>query len=271
MALPNEAMKMPSQKHHLLRLYLVRHGESQANLDGTLAGQSDSPLTDTGIAEAKALSRSHWMTDTDYWRVYSSDLSRAHDTARLSLQLGRAASIDGDDDVGRTTIHLDKRLRERAYGAREGMSRKLSLDEATAYRVIHGIDDPVGPYETEQDITDRCVDWLQQLVHEANNAAKQRQLQTPLHVAVFSHAGFIRATLLRYVERATLDRHPNARQTDGYRTPKLLIPNTSVNVLDVYLHDNCTDLDCSFETRLVELNCTNHLVNADGLQSRRAD
>ena len=90
-----------------LRLYLVRHGESEANQRGVFAGQLDSPLTKCGIIDAKSLGeRSEFLPpssqsqaqsqaaeqeqqqqrqSSSFDRVYSSDLLRAHDTCELIL------------------------------------------------------------------------------------------------------------------------------------------------------------------------------------------
>lgn len=60
-------------------LLLVRHGESEANAAGRYAGQTDSPLTDRGRAQAEAVADA--LADARIDRVVSSDLSRARDTA----------------------------------------------------------------------------------------------------------------------------------------------------------------------------------------------
>lgn len=60
-------------------LYLVRHGESEANAAGRYAGQTDSPLTERGRAQAESVADA--LADVRIDRVVSSDLSRARDTA----------------------------------------------------------------------------------------------------------------------------------------------------------------------------------------------
>lgn len=59
---------------------LVRHGQSQANLDYCFAGQSDSPLTQQGVLQAEKLSA--WVTSHYHiHKIYASDLCRAYQTA----------------------------------------------------------------------------------------------------------------------------------------------------------------------------------------------
>jgi len=60
-------------------LYLVRHGESEANAAQIYAGQVDSPLTERGRGQAEAVADALRELRVD--RVVSSDLSRARDTA----------------------------------------------------------------------------------------------------------------------------------------------------------------------------------------------
>jgi len=66
-----------------MRLFLVRHGQSEANATLTHAGQLDVKLTQKGICEAQAIAP--LLADIKFDRVYSSDLSRATDTQRYAL------------------------------------------------------------------------------------------------------------------------------------------------------------------------------------------
>ncbi len=72
----------------MTRLLLVRHGESQSNVDGTFTGQSDAPLSALGRAQAQCTARfllENYKIDV----VCSSDLCRAYDTAMAAaVQLG---------------------------------------------------------------------------------------------------------------------------------------------------------------------------------------
>ncbi|MEK6620673.1 MAG: histidine phosphatase family protein, partial [Chloroflexota bacterium] len=61
-------------------LYLVRHGESEANAARRFAGQIDSPLTERGRAQAETVAEA--LREVRFDRVIASDLSRARDTAQ---------------------------------------------------------------------------------------------------------------------------------------------------------------------------------------------
>ncbi|KEF34489.1 phosphoglycerate mutase [Deinococcus sp. RL] len=65
------------------RLTLLRHGRSRADDEGVHEGRYDSPLTDVGRAQARALA-AHWQAHPPgFDRVYASTLVRAHETASL--------------------------------------------------------------------------------------------------------------------------------------------------------------------------------------------
>ena len=61
-------------------IYLVRHGETQGNVDDKAQGHLDVPLTETGRLQAKAVAER--LRDIDFDAVYSSDLQRAVKTAK---------------------------------------------------------------------------------------------------------------------------------------------------------------------------------------------
>ncbi len=68
-----------------MRLILIRHGESQSNIDQRIAGRYDSPLTDHGRHQAEATAR--WLSDNARpAAIYTSPLSRAFDTASCLAQ-----------------------------------------------------------------------------------------------------------------------------------------------------------------------------------------
>ncbi len=66
-----------------MRLYLIRHGQTVANVNKLYAGQTDVALTEEGREQAKALRP--LLSQISFDRVYSSDLSRAIITQQLAL------------------------------------------------------------------------------------------------------------------------------------------------------------------------------------------
>ena len=89
-------------------LLLVRHGETDWNAEGKLQGHTDRPLNDYGRRQARALAER--LAGEEIEAVYSSDLSRARETAEiLGEQLGLPVAVDSD-------------LREKNWGNWEGLT-----------------------------------------------------------------------------------------------------------------------------------------------------
>ncbi|KFA58597.1 Phosphoglycerate/bisphosphoglycerate mutase [Gilliamella apicola] len=65
-------------------LYVVRHGQTMFNIAHRAQGWSDTPLTKSGINDAEQLGRG--LKDVKFVSVYSSDLGRARQTARIVLE-----------------------------------------------------------------------------------------------------------------------------------------------------------------------------------------
>ncbi len=62
-------------------IYLVRHGETEWNIQKRYQGSGDSPLTDKGINQAKALNQ--YLKEITFDKIYSSPANRAKHTAQL--------------------------------------------------------------------------------------------------------------------------------------------------------------------------------------------
>jgi probable phosphoglycerate mutase len=92
----------------MTQLILVRHGETLWNIERRMQGHRDSPLTDKGLLQARLAGRR--LKDEAFSALYSSDLGRAHQTARCIA-----------DETGHSIIG-DARLRERHFGAFEGLT-----------------------------------------------------------------------------------------------------------------------------------------------------
>jgi len=91
----------------MTQLCLIRHGQTDWNLEGRYQGQSDVPLNQTGLAQAQSLAEQ--LKGPTFSAIYSSDLMRARQTAEpIAKMLG-------------ITIQVDLRLREIDQGEWEGV------------------------------------------------------------------------------------------------------------------------------------------------------
>ena len=90
------------------KIIIVRHGQTEWNVRGIRQGHLDSPLTERGMAQAKALGQR--LKREKFTFLYSSDLGRSMQTAR------EIALVTGHE------ILTDARLRERHLGIFQGLN-----------------------------------------------------------------------------------------------------------------------------------------------------
>lgn len=153
-----------------MRLFLVRHGQSEANFTMTHAGQLDVKLTAQGISEAENIAPI--LADIKFDKVFSSDLSRAVDTQKHALPNAVAVQTPllREYDVG----HIAGRKFEdtnREYGH--------AFKACRDYRQFGG--------ENTDDVCRRLREFLTQLEQEPCD-----------NVAAFAHNG-IMCCMLRLV------------------------------------------------------------------------
>jgi 2,3-bisphosphoglycerate-dependent phosphoglycerate mutase len=104
-----------------MKLILLRHGESQWNLENRFTGWKDVSLTDTGIREAKFSGEQISKMNITINSVYTSLLNRATETADIVTSIIK---------FPKDRIRYDWRLNERHYGALQGISK---AETATKY------------------------------------------------------------------------------------------------------------------------------------------
>jgi alpha-ribazole phosphatase len=136
----------------MTRFCLVRHGQTDWNLQGRWQGHTDIPLNQTGRKQAFALATQ--LADVQFDAIFCSDLSRAKSTARL---VARSHSV---------LPKVDPRLREINLGEWEG---KLSDDVPRLYPLEWAarLNDPIYARppggESVFDLAQRSLPVLEQL------------------------------------------------------------------------------------------------------------
>jgi broad specificity phosphatase PhoE len=103
-----------------LTIWLVRHGETEANAAGVFQGHIDVALNARGEEQAAAVSRH--LARVQFDAVYASDLQRAARTAEIIV-------------AGRQPVVLDPDLREMHYGVLQG----ARYHEAAEILNLHGL------------------------------------------------------------------------------------------------------------------------------------
>lgn len=151
-------------------LYLVRHGETEANVTNTLQGQSDVLLNSNGLEQARLVGRR--LREKHFDVIWSSDLSRAAVTA---------AEIAGERQV-----RLSPLLREWDLGDWVGLTwsqvGEKFPEEARAFS-SGDLDAVVSGGESRREFYERAADVLQWIVRDYPGKT----------VLCVSHGGMLRA------------------------------------------------------------------------------
>lgn len=151
-----------------LRLYLIRHGETEWSLSGQHTGTSDIPLTARGEDEARGLVR--WLGSRSFARVLCSPRQRARRTCELA---GLGSAVETAPD-----------LAEWDYGEYEG---KRSADIAKTRPGWNIFQDGCPGGESPAAITDRADRLIASLQSLEGN------------VALFSHGHFSSVLATRWI------------------------------------------------------------------------
>lgn len=145
----------------MIRLYLVRHGETEFNLQGRIQGHKDSPLTELGIRQANAVAKR--LSAESFTAVYCSDLNRARRTAEIIVAHHPLE------------LQVTPLLRERAFGVLEGLTRadieEFYLADENEWRRDTSIPPP-GQSETHAQVVERCAEFLDMLIREYESDAR---------------------------------------------------------------------------------------------------
>jgi alpha-ribazole phosphatase len=118
----------------MLTLHLVRHGDTAQSAEGYFAGDIDPPLTESGLAQARALGR--LAASLDLAQLYVSPKLRARQTAEPIATASKAL------------VAVDDGLREIAYGSWEGRKetevRATEPDAYAAWSMDPALNSPPG-------------------------------------------------------------------------------------------------------------------------------
>lgn len=92
-----------------MRLYLVRHGETDWNKENRMQGRKGVGLNETGVEQVKALAEKIREQGVEFDACYASPLKRAVESAEILVE-------------GKCEVWYDERLMERGFGEFEGKS-----------------------------------------------------------------------------------------------------------------------------------------------------
>jgi broad specificity phosphatase PhoE len=190
-----------------VRLILIRHGETDANMAGCFLGDLDAPLNPNGLTVVQSLAESiaMWNHPDPNTVILSSSLQRARQTADII-----AAQFD------HPTIHVEPDLREMSFGSWEGKTSKevatFAAEDLAKWKHRHPAS-TVGPTNGE------TLGQVGQRVETILNSLTQRYPGRTL--IVVTHVYVIKAALDRALELP-----------DGYHANRLWLDTASVTIMD---------------------------------------
>ncbi|GAP62180.1 probable phosphoglycerate mutase [Ardenticatena maritima] len=160
-------------------IWLIRHGETEANASGRLQGQTDTPLSARGRDQAAQLAArlARLARHAPFAALYTSDLQRAAQTAAI---IGQALGLEP---------HPDSRLREGDLGAWTGKTFeevRRAFPEECAY--IQRTNDPHHPRGGGESY----VQMQTRIVAAINEYAARHPGE---RILVVSHGGVLRTYL----------------------------------------------------------------------------
>jgi 2,3-bisphosphoglycerate-dependent phosphoglycerate mutase len=162
------------------KLILLRHGESQWNLENRFTGWVDVPLSAKGEQEAR--SAGELLKDFSIDELFTSVLIRAMDTARIALD------VRGKGDL---PTKRDQALNERMYGDLQGLSKaetaeKFGAEQVHIWRRSYDVPPPNG--ESLKDTAARTIPYFEANILPEIKAGK--------NVLVVAHGNSLRSIVM---------------------------------------------------------------------------
>jgi len=170
-------------------LILLRHGQSQWNLENKFTGWTDVPLTNQGIKEAEVAGEVMKKNNIKIDKIYSSVLQRAYNTAIHALKCMDLKDLYKEDNI--LEIKKNKNLNERDYGDLVGLNKeetakKFGKDQVHIWRRSYDVQPPGG--ESLKEVVQRVKPVF-------DNEIKP-ELERSKNVLIVAHGNSLRAILI---------------------------------------------------------------------------
>ena len=170
-------------------LILLRHGQSQWNLENRFTGWEDVPLTAKGVAEAKLAGQLMKNNNISVDIIFSSILERANKTAEFAIKEMNETSLWKDDKLIMTR---DKRLNERDYGQLVGLNKeetakKFGEEQVHTWRRSYDISPPGG--ESLENVVERVQPYFEQYI--------EPEIKNEKNVLIVAHGNSLRASMIQ--------------------------------------------------------------------------
>ena len=171
------------------KLVLLRHGQSQWNLENRFTGWKDVPLTEKGIKEANNAGHLLKKNNIKIDKVFSSVLERANKTAELAI---KASEIENLHENGKLIYEKNQNLNERDYGDLVGLNKTETADKFGKEQVHiwrRSYDTPPPNGESLKDVVDRVSPYFTETI--------QPHILNKKNVLIAAHGNSLRAIMIK--------------------------------------------------------------------------
>ena len=171
------------------KLILLRHGQSQWNLENRFTGWKDVPLTDQGKEEAKKAGQLLKKNNVKIDVVFSSVLQRANKTAEITLKQTSLEHLWTGENLN---MIKNESLNERDYGDLVGLNKKETAEKFGKEQVHiwrRSYDTPPPNGESLKDVVERVGPYYEQNIQPLINEKK--------NVIIVAHGNSLRATMIQ--------------------------------------------------------------------------
>ena len=170
-------------------LALIRHGQSQWNLENRFTGWVDVPLSSQGEEEAKKAGEHLKSLQVKWDFCHTSRLMRAQKTLEIVLQqMGQSAPI-----------MMDSALNERHYGDLQGLNKdetRKKFGDEQVLRWRRSFDQPPPNGESLSDTSKRSIPYFREYI--------LKDLERSKNVLVVAHGNSLRSIVM-FIEKMTPD------------------------------------------------------------------
>ena len=170
------------------KLILLRHGQSQWNLENRFTGWKNVPLTEKGEAEAKKAGELIRKHNISIDRVFSSVLERANRTAEIAI---KKAELNNLLENNKIIMTCSEKLNERDYGDLVGLNKqetadKFGKDQVHIWRRSYDTPPPNG--ESLKDVVERVSPYFKENIKPLIDKSE--------NILIAAHGNSLRAMMI---------------------------------------------------------------------------
>jgi 2,3-bisphosphoglycerate-dependent phosphoglycerate mutase len=168
---------------------LLRHGQSQWNLENRFTGWEDVPLTNQGIEEAKKSGELMKKNNINIDIIFTSLLKRANKTAEYAIKRMNLPKLWSNNAL---VLTKNKSLNERDYGDLVGLNKeetakKYGNEQVHIWRRSYETSPPGG--ESLKDVVSRVKPYFIEFI--------EPEIQKKKDVLIVAHGNSLRALLIQ--------------------------------------------------------------------------